>query len=66
MIILLTNVRNMAGNITPLPATEIAASLDIKVYTIGRRKKGIVRFAYAYDDAMILMDNFGRCLTLQT
>ncbi len=35
VIILLTDGRNNAGNITPLQAAEIAKTFDIKIYTVG-------------------------------
>lgn len=35
VIILLTDGRNNAGNITPLQAAEIAKTYDIKIYTVG-------------------------------
>lgn len=40
IIILLTDGRNNAGDITPKVAAEAARALDIKVYTIGAGKKG--------------------------
>ena len=44
IIILLTDGRNNAGEISPLEAAEIAKSLDIKVYTIGVGKRGKAPF----------------------
>jgi Ca-activated chloride channel family protein len=65
LIVLLTDGSNTAGHIAPLIATETAAALGIKIYTIGIGKKGIVRFAYPDADGNVLMDPFGRPLTLQ-
>ncbi|MDR1303235.1 MAG: VWA domain-containing protein [Puniceicoccales bacterium] len=65
LIVLLTDGSNTAGNIAPLIATETAAALGIKIYTIGIGKKGIVRFAYPDANGNIITDPFGRPLTLQ-
>ena len=43
IIILLTDGMNNTGNIEPLTAAEIAKTLNIKIYTIGVGKDGIVR-----------------------
>ena len=42
VIVLLTDGVNNAGQIEPLQAAELAASLDIKVYTLGAGSGGIV------------------------
>jgi Ca-activated chloride channel family protein len=65
LIVLLTDGSNTAGNIAPLIATETAAALGIKIYTIGIGKKGIVRFAYADANGKVLVDPFGRTLAFQ-
>jgi len=49
IIILLTDGRNNAGDISPQTATELAHSLGIKVYTIGVGTKGDV--LYPFKDA---------------
>ena len=44
VIILLTDGRNNAGNITPFQAAEIAKTYDIKVYTVGVGTQGEAPF----------------------
>ena len=44
VIILLTDGRNNAGNITPFQAAEIAESYDIKIYTVGVGTQGEAPF----------------------
>lgn len=44
VIILLTDGENNAGNIDPITAAELAKSYNIKVYTIGIGKSGLVPF----------------------
>ncbi|MFA7254869.1 MAG: VWA domain-containing protein [Candidatus Omnitrophota bacterium] len=44
VIILITDGENNAGNIDPVTAAELAKSFDIKVYTIGVGKGGMVPF----------------------
>ncbi|MDR1906859.1 MAG: VWA domain-containing protein [Puniceicoccales bacterium] len=65
LIVLLTDGSNTAGNIAPLTATESAAALNIKIYTIGIGKKGIIPFAYPDEKGNIVTDHFGRPLTIQ-
>ncbi|MDR2807046.1 MAG: VWA domain-containing protein [Puniceicoccales bacterium] len=65
LIVLLTDGSNTAGNIAPLIATESAAALGIKIYTVGIGKKGIVQFAYPDQQGNIIMDPLGRPLTVQ-
>jgi Ca-activated chloride channel family protein len=66
LVVLLTDGSNTAGNIASLIATETAAALGIKIYTIGIRNKGILRFAYPDAKGNITTDPFGRPLTLQS
>lgn len=40
IIVLLTDGENNSGAIEPLPASEAAAALDIKIYTVGAGKEG--------------------------
>ena len=44
IIILLTDGRNNAGNISPLVAAETAKTLGVKIYTIGAGTKGLAPF----------------------
>ncbi|MFH1799199.1 MAG: VWA domain-containing protein [Candidatus Omnitrophota bacterium] len=44
IIILLTDGRNNAGNISPLIAAETAKALGIKVYTVGAGTKGLAPY----------------------
>ena len=44
VIILLTDGRNNAGNITPFQAAEIAKTYDIKIYTVGVGTQGEAPF----------------------
>ncbi|MEM6688209.1 MAG: VWA domain-containing protein [Planctomycetota bacterium] len=44
VVILLTDGENTAGEIEPLTAAELAASMDIKVYTIGVGTRGMAPF----------------------
>ncbi len=44
VVILLTDGRNNAGNISPLTAAEAASALNIKVYTIGAGTKGLAPY----------------------
>lgn len=44
VIILLTDGENTAGEIEPIPAAELAESMDIKIYTIGVGTKGQAPF----------------------
>ncbi len=44
VVILLTDGRNNAGNISPLTAADAARALNIKVYTIGAGSKGLVPY----------------------
>jgi Ca-activated chloride channel homolog len=44
VIILLTDGRNNAGNITPFQASEIAKTYDIKIYTVGVGTQGEAPF----------------------
>ena len=44
VIILLTDGRNNAGEIDPFTASEIAKTLEIKIYTIGAGTKGLAPF----------------------
>ena len=44
VIILLTDGRNNAGNITPFQAAEIAETYDIKIYTVGVGTQGEAPF----------------------
>jgi len=44
VIILLTDGRNNAGDITPETAAEAAQALDVKVYTIGAGTKGMAPY----------------------
>ncbi len=48
VIILLSDGENTAGNIDPQTAAELAASFDIKVYTIGVGRDGKVPFTDYY------------------
>ncbi|MDR3317379.1 MAG: VWA domain-containing protein [Puniceicoccales bacterium] len=65
LIVLITDGSNTAGNIAPLIATETAAALGIKIYTVGIGKKGIIHFAYPDKNGNAIMDPLGRPLTLQ-
>ncbi|MDR0740743.1 MAG: VWA domain-containing protein [Puniceicoccales bacterium] len=65
LIVLLTDGGNTAGNIAPLIATETATALNIKIYTIGIGKKGIIPFAYPDEQGNIIVDPFGRPLIVQ-
>jgi Ca-activated chloride channel family protein len=44
VVIVLTDGRNNAGNISPLMAAEAAKALNIKVYTIGAGTKGLAPY----------------------
>jgi len=44
VIILLTDGRNNAGNITPFQASEIAKTYGIKIYTVGVGTQGVAPF----------------------
>ena len=44
VIILLTDGRNNAGNISPLTAAEAARALGVKIYTIGAGTRGIAPY----------------------
>lgn len=44
VIILITDGRDNSGQIDPITAANLAAAFDIKVYTIGVGKKGLVDF----------------------
>jgi Ca-activated chloride channel family protein len=44
IVILLTDGRNNAGSLNPADAAQLAASMEIKVYTIGVGRKGRVPF----------------------
>jgi len=46
VIILLTDGRNNAGDISPAEAAELAATYGVKVYPIGVGKKGLVEYPY--------------------
>lgn len=46
IIILLTDGRNNAGDISPQTAAEIARSLGVKVYTVGVGTKGLVPYPF--------------------
>lgn len=46
MIVLLTDGDNNAGEIDPLTAANLAAALDIKIYTIGAGKPGNAMYPY--------------------
>jgi Ca-activated chloride channel family protein len=65
LIVLLTDGSNTAGNIAPLIATETAAALNIKIYTIGIGKKGIIAFAYPDANGNVSVDPFGQPQTVQ-
>jgi Ca-activated chloride channel family protein len=65
LIVLLTDGGNTAGNIAPLTAAESAAALNIKIYAIGIGKQGIIHFACPDEKGQVLMDPFGRPITLQ-
>jgi len=57
VIILLTDGRNNAGRIDPLTAAELAAALDMRIYTIGMGQPGgapIVVKNAAGEDTMLL------------
>jgi len=49
VIILLTDGENNAGLVDPIQAAELAASLDIKVYTIGLGTNGVASTPVAID-----------------
>jgi Ca-activated chloride channel family protein len=51
VVVLLTDGRNNSGRIDPLTAAELAATLGIKVYTIGAGTIGLV--PYPVDDPML-------------
>jgi Ca-activated chloride channel family protein len=42
VIILLTDGRNNTGRIDPITAADVAEALNVKIYTIGAGKKGLV------------------------
>ncbi|MDR1590757.1 MAG: VWA domain-containing protein [Puniceicoccales bacterium] len=65
LIVLLTDGGNTAGNIAPLIATEMAAALNIKIYTIGIGKKGVILFACPDEQGNIAMDPFGQPVVIQ-
>ncbi|MBI5666155.1 MAG: VWA domain-containing protein [Nitrospirae bacterium] len=44
VVVLLTDGRNNAGNISPLTAADAARALNIKVYTIGAGTKGLAPY----------------------
>lgn len=44
VVILLTDGRNNAGNISPLTAAEAARALKVKIYTIGAGSKGLIPY----------------------
>ncbi|UCH12346.1 MAG: VWA domain-containing protein, partial [Candidatus Omnitrophota bacterium] len=46
IIILLTDGRNNAGDISPQTAAEMARSLGVKVYTVGVGTKGLVQYPF--------------------
>lgn len=46
VVILITDGRNNAGEIDPLSAANLAKTFDIKVYTIGVGRKGMVDFPF--------------------
>ncbi|MCK4574029.1 MAG: VWA domain-containing protein [candidate division Zixibacteria bacterium] len=46
VIVLLTDGDNNAGEIDPITAANLAAALDIKIYTIGAGKKGNAMYPY--------------------
>ncbi len=46
VIILITDGRNNAGDISPVEAAELAATYGIKVYPIGIGKEGLVDYPY--------------------
>jgi len=50
VVVLLTDGRNNSGKIDPLTAAELAATLDIKIYTIGAGTVGLV--PYPIDDPL--------------
>ncbi|MEX0968551.1 MAG: VWA domain-containing protein [Bacteroidia bacterium] len=52
VIILLTDGENNSGSIDPKTAAEIAARLDIRVYTIGIGKRGHVNIPYRGRDGI--------------
>ncbi|MDR1366861.1 MAG: VWA domain-containing protein [Puniceicoccales bacterium] len=65
IIVLLTDGSNTAGNIAPLIATETAAVLNIRIYTIGIGKQGVVNFAYPDEHGNVVTDPFGQPMILQ-
>ena len=65
IIVLVTDGSNTSGNITPLLATEAAAALGIKIYTIGIGKSGIINFAQTDEKGQIYTDPFGDPVTIQ-
>jgi Ca-activated chloride channel family protein len=50
VMVLLTDGRNNSGKVDPLTAAELAAALDIKIYTIGAGTVGLV--PYPVDDPL--------------
>lgn len=47
IVILLTDGRNNAGDISPQTAAEMAISLGVKIYTIGAGSKGLVPYPFS-------------------
>ncbi|MDR0418457.1 MAG: VWA domain-containing protein [Puniceicoccales bacterium] len=65
IIVLLTDGSNTAGSIAPLIATETASVLNIRIYTIGIGKQGVVNFAYPDEHGNVVTDPFGQPVILQ-
>ena len=55
VIVLLTDGVNNAGEIEPLQAAELAAGLDIKVYTVGAGSTGIAPMPYRTVDGRAVL-----------
>ena len=65
IIVLITDGSNTSGDITPALATETAAALGIKIYTIGIGKTGIVNFARTDENGKIYTNSFGEPIVIQ-
>lgn len=61
VIVLLTDGRNNAGRIDPLTAAEMAAALDIRIYTIGMGEPGgaPILVKNAAGEESVLLDDDG-------
>ena len=62
VIILLTDGIQNSGKLTPITAAEVAATLGIKIYTVGIGKNGIVPIGVPDQEGNISYDVFGNPL----